>query len=542
MIRTFAYAAACAAVLAAPAFAQQATVTKDSDGNPTINIQVSEQAQAINERYKRAVSELTPEQQARIEQIGELNGEAVGAIVSINGHKARFRDCRKFHPDLRETHAGNLENYIFTQEDRLAGARQRVRAAVAAVDFMDKRLLQAKMDVDAKSMSALGNGMIEAIVQKGGYNREACDKLVADLDGHATPYAPLRKNVAMDVSAITPPGSGMVKACMAGWKHHTPDGKFISAALVYANKGEGRGDTSFSFKLFSAPSGDTSKIAEAWLDFRALKTRFTARGERKNEELYIGGLAPVDILKALVGMRDNPVVISIRPVGAEDAYALKTPLFPREKLSDFADCVVAVTPAFAAPLRKAGFNPAVDESMTPARNAQTDWLYKTHPMQNADKGTGVCMWQIGPAGVGEDAEIAGALMVTGYMKPGASNNFTAALWALGSKGRARLSFTDAAYDIVDAKTGQATSSRDLQTKAIPGQRYEVHIPFDAVQGLVENIGARGVTMHANAPALGGMVTHDFPPPKPEARKAYEDCMADLLASGKDRMTPDAAAP
>ena len=483
----------------------------------------------ISNRYDEIKKTLTPEQQAMLDKLDKEQTVLSEPQIKVTITNALYESCTKQSPGLPHTHGRMMQNFRLMKIDEYMSNQKKLKALQDQIDFMDPYILGGHLqrNIVIQKQLVQGTAQIAAHID----SREETDKcaeLRRELETTSiTPYAQISSHEAK--ISTSRDEAGRLQACFISAAHQSPKG-LITTSIVLINE-EGKIKYDFSTKIHEGEQH--LNVEDTWMSLGAVDTRFSARMGNPGEQILIGTMPVEMIVPTLSYLRTGPFIASARAAGWDKNVTFETGKIPAEELDKFASCAASMSPGLKDPLQKAGFKLTPDERHQTAQTQPAqpqDPNYKIMTMIDDPANPGACIWNFGSAKQGTQ-EVGGILMVAGHIAENNPMNNKTVFWVLGTettaKDQSRLTITDAAFSTKNPKDGKIVSTQDFKPQIIKGQRYEIHMPFEAYIPFVTGIQAGGLTMTAKVQNAKAAVEKTLPPPQPESYKAYYDCVQTL---------------
>ncbi|MEZ0225645.1 MAG: tetratricopeptide repeat protein [Alphaproteobacteria bacterium] len=197
----------CFMLLSTPALAEEAAapaapgaVTPSTDGGPIIKLNVDPAIEKLETAYKDAIKNLSKEQLETLKNQEEAYMKTTNADIVLFSTGLQLKHCTENNADIKknaskyQSEFGVLRNQIQAaqraQQGRLRAARE------TTVTFVDQKVLDDHYSYLSKMVAGLGQGMLEASYQKGGFAKTDCQGLARKLDasfGRANSSAPVNE-------------------------------------------------------------------------------------------------------------------------------------------------------------------------------------------------------------------------------------------------------------------------------------------------------------------------------------------------------------
>jgi hypothetical protein len=495
---------------------------------PAAHVRVDPALSAKEEQYKKIFAALTKEQQAALRALDQKNTELNEPNFAIIEQTAKFSACAKKNPALVRKYGDALLTFKYRKLDEYAGLRAKFFTEMAKIAFIDKKLLDGHLTMQANMQAQKIGGKAR---QQQEVKPEECAKLTAELD-HIPPYFEA-SNSAFRAAETRNPATDKIKSCSMTLLHNQTGGGQQSIALHVIPDSAETGTFEFSAKIFLSPK-KTVPVESLWIDFGTLNTRFMARTRSANGQMELGVLPAASIVPALRDMAKMPTTVSIKSAGRAEANVFRTRLPAKPELDKFSRCVAEAQPKLIAPLIDAGFpvltSPEEIAAAEAAKKAVSDPYYKASQLSPSPKNPGICMLQVGP--YKEQDMSVSAVMVVGVQRM--RNNAVAMIngfWVIGEKSARRIDISKARLSTTDPD-GRDVDTDDFSPHLKPGQRYEIYYPAEENGDLMPGIIKNGIKLEAESKQLPHPLSHSFPPPLPETMASFNDCLLRLNKSLK----------
>ncbi|MGM0421697.1 MAG: hypothetical protein ACQEQL_01205 [Pseudomonadota bacterium] len=321
-----------------------------------LNLNISPEYEQAKADYEAALDDLSSEQVAELEEFEEFHTSVYMPLMESAARQKTFQACKKVTPDLDETHGREMQHYTLAKFDALETNLDGFKDKLAKIDFIDQdvfgQYLLFQIDMQRQLMNAMAAATSESIIENQDKDGQ-CEKLLSELKtDYSDAYAP--QSTLEAKSARSRQLEGKTASCSIGMSHQTNQNYQISTQIVFMNLGD-RPSFEFSTKIYD--SRDNPLLLEsAWINFGGFDTRFNAQHSPAGSAIMIGRMPPENVVPALHYMKTHDTVFSgAKARSWPDRVVFESPAFPDREIDRMAECVAAMEPEMASPLRAAGF-------------------------------------------------------------------------------------------------------------------------------------------------------------------------------------------
>jgi hypothetical protein len=517
------------------------TFAKDEDQgdfsskNSEIHISIDDKTGAREKIYQDFIKNLNDDQKSYLKKLDLERTKSNESSFTILDAETKYKACLA-QDKLFEQYQTNLQTLRYTMEDDLAAKRKAFSDLAKKTNFIDWKILAGHFDYSQKLETSLLQGMQQVSIQHGVYNAEKCSQFKRELiEKYAVPYAVEIVDANLKSDITRDETSGVIEACVLSWRNENRNGRSFSSVLVYALPEQGKSGLTYSLKTIQSGKGHLP-IAEAWIDFGTVNTRYKSLGFQSNQNLFIGGMSDKYIVDILLDLQKDGIVSSVKAAGEDRAVVFKTPVLAKDDLDKFSSCVASLNPRTVERLKKAGLSTAVDERHAKATAdgvKKNNFVYKVSKMSDDPVNPKGCLWEISAAQTKEN-EFGGALVFAGFVESGHPYNYKAVFWLLGNdrKTGERLIFSDGWYETKDVDTGEVLDTRKLQKNVVRGERHEIYMAAGDTLRFIKGIARYGVTLHAKTANAEEWLEHNYPPAEPQSVAAYKSCLGELAVGSR----------
>lgn len=532
MIRLLAVIALSLVFFAAPACAQDKPAL-DKKPKLDMNVSIPPQVEIGRAAYAAAKAKLTPEQGAAIDKIIEETKKEytriwADRILGLSTANA----CGGTQPpeqlnDLRRE-MFIADRYV---QSVMLGARYDLGRRIAALKTMPPQTAIEFFDAEMAFMGAVSKSLAE-VANKMKPPAKSCADGKAIIAGLFTPGIAAAQEVADRSSAasVQDHNTNRLQACIiGGGAAETADGAITTSFVFGATEENGRmvARPTYSLKMMKK-DGTYAYLKEAYLDFGGINTRDIGVGEKAGEQMFIG-LTNTSVLPAIMGrLRTHPFGFGVTDMHTGKTYDMRITRIASENLQKFVDCAANLEPKLAADFKMAGFTPRIDKSIQSAVSAPPGprAVYSVMPISGDIEAPAACVITT-LQGQRVDGYDLGVSLLLYDRNPKVPESPLAEIWVMGTQmpeGR-RIEVTDADITVTGAD-GKLLSSRSLQDRALPGQRYTVKMTSASGTALYEGMVKNGLQATIT-PAGGKPVKLSFPPVEASVAAVYKTCLSNL---------------
>lgn len=169
-----------------PASAEAGAVKPSADGGPVIKLNVDPALEKLETAYKNATKNFSKEQLEALKKQEEAYLKTTNGDIAIISTGLQLKFCSENNEDIKknaskyQSEFGVLRNQVQAAQRAHQARLRSIRDSV--VPFIDQKILDDHYTYMSKLIVGLGQGMLEASYQKGGFAKTDCQEVAQKLD------------------------------------------------------------------------------------------------------------------------------------------------------------------------------------------------------------------------------------------------------------------------------------------------------------------------------------------------------------------------